>query len=328
MAKKDNICINYAVDIAFPCYNAVLWVDRFLESLLDGVDVPWRVVTRDDGSSDGTLALLKRWRDRLGSSRMLLVEEDGPPRNLGVIGNYNAVLAACSAPWVLTGDPDDIWLRNRIPLTLGALRAAETEAGEQTPLAVCTDAEVIDSDLNPVAPSYWRWSRNMPPRRYTVARVAMDSVALGSTMAINRALLQAALPMSAGAAYQDSWMALVAVSLGRLVVLPEATIRYRRHGANTTKDPFSASLAGALWKLLKEPLAAHERLNSSIRQAARQAGAFASAYADRLSATDANALRALARLPEMSPLDRRIALARHGLWFNSPLKNLGMMVLL
>jgi glycosyltransferase involved in cell wall biosynthesis len=315
------------IDVAFPCYNALCWIDGFIESLLKLTGVEWRLVARDDGSSDGTPALLKQWRERLGV-RMVLLDDGGPSRNLGVVGNYNAVLAACTARWVLTADPDDIWLPNRVPLTLGALKKAETELGEETPLAVCTDAEVIDSDLNPVAPSYWRWSRSMPPRRYTVARMAMDSVALGSTMAINRALLRAALPISHAAPYQDSWLALAAIALGRLVILPEPTIRYRRHASNTTREPFSASLNGAVKRLLGAPHSARGRLNLLIGQAARQAGAFAELYAGRVASGDERALRALAGLQQLGPLARRMALARHGLWFNSALKNLGMLLFL
>ena len=315
------------IDIAFPCYNAELWINRFIQSLLETGDEEWRIVARDDGSSDGTLELLRSWRERLGS-RMVLLEEEGPSRNLGVIGNYNAVLSACSAPWILTADPDDLWLPNRLPLTLGALKAAELEHGEQTPIAVGTDAEVVDSDENPVAPSYLRWGHGMPPPDNTAARVALDNVALGSTMAVNRALLRAALPMPAAAIYQDWWLALVAISLGRLVILPEATIRYRRHIANTSKEPCSTSTIAALWQAMNAPFSLRRRLLAVICKVAPQAGSFADLYADRLSPTDLAALRALSKLPDYGPIKRRIAVVQHGLWFNTALWNLGMLVLL
>ena len=44
----------------------------------------------------------------------------------------------------------------------------------------------------------------------------MDCAVLGSTMAMNRAVLRAALPMPVGAAYQDWYMALVTIAFGRL----------------------------------------------------------------------------------------------------------------
>ena len=138
-----------AFDIAFPCYNAARWIDGFFETLLAFDDQRWRVIARDDGSSDDTAAMLAAWRQRLGP-RMVLLDE--PSGNLGIIGNYNAVLAATSAPWILAADPDDVWLPNRIQTTLNALAAAEAASGSDTPIIVCTDAEVVDSNLKALAP--------------------------------------------------------------------------------------------------------------------------------------------------------------------------------
>ena len=70
----------------------------------------------------------------------------------------------------------------------------------------------------------------------------MESFALGSTMMVNRALLEAALPFPSGAAYQDWWLSLVALAFGSLVSLPDRTVGYRRHGKNETQDPFGSSL--------------------------------------------------------------------------------------
>jgi glycosyltransferase involved in cell wall biosynthesis len=317
---------NTQIDIAFPCYNAAQWIDLFIEDLL-AFDCPWRLVTRDDGSSDATGDLLRKWRDRLGP-RMLLVDGDGPSPNLGITGNYNKVLAATTSPWVLTADPDDRWLPNRISLTLNALRAAEEQFGTQTPIAVGTDAEVVDSEGRVVAQSYWRWTRSAPPSRFTTRRTAMDSAALGSTMGVNRSLLQIALPMPAGAVYQDWWMALTAASFGKLILLPDVTIRYLRHGANATRDPYTASLGGALLRLASMPSSARRRIGDLIKQAAGQAAAFADIYETRLPPAETAALRALAELPRLNPLQRRIALVSHGIWFNSALKNIGLFALI
>ena len=84
-------------------------------------NVNWRLIARDDGSPDGTLALLNDWQERLGA-RMILLDPDAP-KNLGLIGNYDAVLAATTARWVLTADPDG-YMAARAP----AANAGDTEA--------------------------------------------------------------------------------------------------------------------------------------------------------------------------------------------------------
>ncbi|MBB5373792.1 glycosyltransferase [Acidocella aromatica] len=325
---SDNATRNSAseelIDVVLPCYNAAEWIDEFVQGLLTHDNVNWRLIARDDGSKDGTLALLKGWQEKLGA-RMLLLDPDAP-KNLGLIGNYDAVLAATTADWVLTADPDDVWLPARLPLTVAALKRVEAECGVNVPVAVCTDAMVVDGQLNPVAPSFWRWSKARPLATPSLPRMAMDSVALGSTMAVNRALLEKALPLPTGAAYQDWWMALVAVAFGRFVALPEVTIKYRRHGENATKDPLSVTLGKRLSRLSNAPAAVRARLDYLLRQAGRQAGTFATRYEATLDEANLAALKRLSALPDAPVLAKRLWILRHGLWFSSYTKNIGLLM--
>ena len=304
------------VDIVMPAYNCAPWLGAFMLSLLAQDFTGWRLIARDDASTDNTRLQLDRWRDRLGH-RMTILPSSGT-RNLGLIGNYNVVLRAATASMVMSADPDDIWLPGKITRSVQALREAEEASGAGVPVAICTDAAVVDSNRQPVAPSFWRWSRMDPRLMRVLARTAMESVALGSTMMVNRALLDRALPIEAGAAYQDWWLALVAVAFGRLVPLPETTILYRRHEVNATADPFSRTLSGA----------PRRRLEKLVAQAATQARSFVARYGDSLKRPDIAALEALGKLPSLGLVERRLAVLRYGLWFASPLKNAGLLALL
>jgi glycosyltransferase involved in cell wall biosynthesis len=250
------------IDIAMPTYNCALWLDDFIRSLLAQDFSNWRLVVRDDNSADDTNRCLADWQDRL-RDRMVILGDSGT-RNLGVSGNYTAVLAATSAPWIMSADPDDVWLHGEISSTLRAMREAESVFGADIPLAICTDARVVDHQGRPVAQSYWRWTRQNPKHTRDVVQVAMDSAALGSTMVFNRALLDLALPIPKGAPYQDWWLAMVAVAFGRLVPLPGATILYRRHATNETSDPYSGVILGAIRRTLRAPGAPRQRLRKVL----------------------------------------------------------------
>jgi glycosyltransferase involved in cell wall biosynthesis len=314
------------VDIAMPTYNCAAWLDAFVSSLLAQDFTGWRLIARDDGSSDETSRQLARWQERLGE-RMTILPDSGT-RNLGLIANYSSVLSAATAKWVMSADPDDVWLPGKITRSVQAMRQAEAGCGAGVPIAICTDAAVVDSGSQPVAASFWRWSRMNPGLMRVLARAAMESVALGSTMMVNRALLNRALPIETGAAYQDWWLALVAVAFGRVVALPEITILYRRHEVNATADPYSGTLLGAIRRTLRAPLAPRRRLEKLLAQAATQARSFVSRYREGLKRPDIAALEALGRLPSLGMAERRLAVLRHGLWFASPLKNAGLMALL
>src|SRR5450759_3625884 len=145
------------IDIAIPAYNCAAWLDDLIESILQQDVDNWRIVARDDASTDGTAARLATWKQRLGE-RMMIV--DGPDRrNLGPVGNYNAILSATTSHWIMLADSDDVWRPGKLALTLQAMRAAESAHGTATPVLVFTDAEVVDEQLRPVHESYLRWSR-------------------------------------------------------------------------------------------------------------------------------------------------------------------------
>jgi len=318
----DDAC----VDIVVATYNAGPWLDVFLNSLLTQDFERWRVIIRDDCSTDGTGRTLEEWKSRL-ADRFCILPDSGT-RNVGVTVNFSILLSAAETQWVMMADQDDIWLPAKISKTLHAMQEAENTLGSSTPIAICTDAEVMDTTGQSVAPSYWRWNRMKLDRVSDVHRVAMESVALGCTMMVNRALLQLALPIDERAPYHDWWLAMVSAAFGRLIPLNETTIRYRRHGGNVTADPYSSSAMGAVRRILQSPRAPRLRLQRLIGEMAIQSRAFTERYRDSLRESDATALDSLAHLPSLGPVERRLALFQHDLWFSSPIKNLGLLALL
>jgi glycosyltransferase involved in cell wall biosynthesis len=309
------------IDIAIPAYNCAAWLDALIESILQQNFDNWRILARDDASTDGTAARLAYWKKRLGERMMILP----PGPNLGAAGNCDAILSATTAQWVMFADSDDVWLPGKMSITLDAMRRTEAAHGSATPTLVFTDAKVVDEDLQPVADSYWRWSRANLTAANVFRRLVVDSPALSSTIIVNRALVNLALPMK-GAAYQDWWSMLVAAAFGKVVMLDERTILYRRHSSNATSAPYSATLKGAVRRLFAAPGSTHQKVDYLLHQFASQAGAFAQRFQHQLSAADLAALEAASRLPRAGGLEGRWSVVRHGLWFGSPVKNAGLML--
>src|SRR5262249_18463194 len=103
------------VEIAMPTHNCAPWLGEFMNSLIAQDFANWRFFARDDGSTDETGRLLSEWQTRL-KNRMVVLSDSGT-RNLGVIGNYNRILEATSTDWVMSADPDDVWLPCKISTT-------------------------------------------------------------------------------------------------------------------------------------------------------------------------------------------------------------------
>lgn len=314
------------IDIALPTYNCAAWLDDLVQSILEQNADNWRIVARDDASADCTADRLAAWKQRLGE-RMLIVDGSGG-RNLGPVGNYNAVLSATTSHWIMLADSDDVWRPGKMSLTLQAMRAAETTHGTATPIIVFTDAEVVDEQLRPLAKSYWRWSRANLAAAHVFHRLVVDSPAISSTMMVNRALIDLALPMPATIWSQDWWVMMVAAAFGKIVKLDEQTIFYRRHSTNDSLEPYATTTNGMMRRLLAAPGSAREKLDHLIDRIARQASAFAERFHDDLSESDLGALKAASHLPHAGAIERRWSVLRHGLWFGSFPKNVGLMLLL
>lgn len=225
MAEANTL--NGRVDILLATYNGERFLPEQLRSLERQTFRNWQVIARDDGSTDGTRALLAEFRARHPVA-VRLVEDDGS--RLGPTGNYARLLANSTAAHALFCDQDDVWLPNKIE-RLHAL--ALTHEASDAPFLVHSDLEVVDRDLRVLAPSFWRY-QHLDPSRCAWSQLLVQNVVTGCACLFNAALRKSALPVPAEAIMHDWWLALVAASSGKIYWTAEPTVRYRQHGANET----------------------------------------------------------------------------------------------
>ncbi|HNT24410.1 MAG TPA: glycosyltransferase family 2 protein, partial [Anaerolineales bacterium] len=89
------------VSVLLPCYNAERTLPEALDSLQRQSLADFEIVAVEDGSADGTLALLKDWARREPRLRLLAQP------HAGLVAALNAGLEACGAPLVARMDADD-----------------------------------------------------------------------------------------------------------------------------------------------------------------------------------------------------------------------------
>ncbi len=86
------------ISVVIPCYNTERWVARAIDSALAQEGVRVEVIVIDDGSTDGSLEVIRGYDGRIRW-------ETGP--NRGVSAARNRGLALAAAPYVLFLDADD-----------------------------------------------------------------------------------------------------------------------------------------------------------------------------------------------------------------------------
>ncbi|GAB3259882.1 glycosyltransferase family 2 protein [Chitinimonas naiadis] len=277
------------IDILLATYNGAVWLPALLASLERQTLQDWRLIVRDDGSRDGTVALLEAFQ-RAHPAQVSLLDGDGV--SLGVVQNFAALAAVSEAPYSVFADQDDVWLPGKLAGLLAAMQQRELATGSSTPLLVHHDLIVVDADDEVIAPSFWQLQGLDALRRGSFRALLVQNNVTGCATMINRALRELALPIPAQAIMHDHWFGLVASAFGKVIALPEALVRYRQHGGNQVGA--SSALVRYRRAIVDGPTALRLRVTRGFEQAA----AFQAGYRGRLAAEPTNVLTDYLALPD------------------------------
>lgn len=268
--------------------NAAPFIEATIASVKAQTHRDWIMLLRDDGSTDGSAAIVERLARE--DARIRLAQRSTTA--IGAAAGYHALLQLVPDDAdVACIDADDLWMPQHLEHSLAAL-------GNDGPTLVHGDLEVIDDTGRALQPSFWR-ARGIVTEPSTVQRLAIDNVVTGSTIVMNAALARIirARPIS-GAVFQDSWFALAAAAAGRIVARQGITVRYRQHAANTVGAQVRTAVdAINVIPLATRALANRAKFRRDLARTAAQAGAFAQAYGDLLNESDRRFLQEYAALP-------------------------------
>jgi hypothetical protein len=187
------------ISVCVPTFNGAPYIAAQLASILRSPRVS-EVLVSDDGSTDGTLDVLRA----IGDARVQVI--DGPRR--GLIRNYEALLARARGEFVFLADQDDVWLPEKVETMVAHLENADL---------VVSDCTVTDVDLAVVNPSFFALRRSGPG----LLRNLLRNSYLGCCMAMRRDLLRHALPFPERLPMHDWWLGLVGETFGRVAFIPE-----------------------------------------------------------------------------------------------------------
>ena len=300
------------IDILLAVYNGERFLPSLSRSLRSQSCGDFRVLCRDDGSRDGSAALLAKLEREDKRFRIIYGSPSG-----SASGCFFALLRSADSPYTMFCDQDDVWHADKVEKTLRAMQEAEARYGADTPILVHTDLRVVDAVLREISPSMMDYQQ-LCPDEAGLPRLLCQSLVSGCTMMIN-APLRRLITEHPGAdcLMYDWWISLVAAAFGKIVYLPEATIDYRQHGGNQVGVQNSRSAAYILQKLRGGSA------KTALADTYRQAAAFAAAFGELLSRQAAEQVRGYAALPEKNKLQRIRELRRLGTLKRGTLRRLG-----
>ena len=201
--------------------------ERYLQAQLDSfvaqTHTNWELWVSDDGSSDGTHAILNQALKGWGKDKISI--HNGPKE--GFCANFLSLTckADIKADYYAYSDQDDIWKAEKLARAVAALSTVP----KGVPGLYCSRTRVVDADDKPICLS------PLFTKTPGFANALMQNIGGGNTMVFNEAARQ--LLIEAGEKVKvvtHDWWAYLLVSGcgGQVFYDPKPTVRYRQHGSN------------------------------------------------------------------------------------------------
>ncbi len=235
--------------ILLACYNGEKFICAQLDSILNQTYKNWKLIIRDDASADATPLIIEEYCSKFSDKIFILKDSSG---NLGSVLNFNALIKYAKSlnedAYIMFCDQDDVWLNNKIEITLNEMIRFEQKSNNSKPLLVYTNFSYVDEKLNEI-----RSKKN-----YSATKVAdlglrhliIQNPVYGCTMMINLQLLKIIDHIPLVAENYDHWIALVASAFGEIIYLEKKTVLYRQHGKNISGQHSNDSLQKRFKRLL------------------------------------------------------------------------------
>lgn len=248
MSPAPKVCV------VMSTYNAQAYLAVQIDSILAQTDVDVRLHVRDDGSTDGTLAMLSDYAAR--DSRVSFIA--GP--NLKPLKSFMTALESAvqfDSDYFAFSDADDYWMPDKLISAVRMLSRGEPDR----PRLLSTAWTVADAELRPVCvvsdPEVERGFRN----------ALVQCQAGGHTIVMNRSAGLAIAGLDASRAIMhDGWVYLVISALGEVLYDPTPHSLYRQHGGNFDGAPEMRGFLVKLRDLFKRAMLvrAHQQQAASL----------------------------------------------------------------
>ena len=223
MVMSPNAATQPLISVALSVYNGERYLREQLDSLLAQAGVSLEVVAVDDGSGDGSLAVLNEYASR--DARMRVFANS---RNVGYLPSFGRAMSLCEGDYVAPCDQDDIWHADKLAKLLAAIGQAD--------MSYC-DSEYVD-DAGESLGSSISDDLIMLSGQDPLPFIFQNSVS-GHAMLVRRQLVEIA-GHAPPLLYHDWWLALCAAAHNGLVYVDEPLVKFRRHaGAYSAVGPMA-----------------------------------------------------------------------------------------
>ena len=228
----------YTVQVLLSTYNGEAYLKEQLDSILNQKNIAVKLFVRDDGSSDGTVDILRAYAALHDNMQYLSGE------NCGVVASFFRLfeLSDPDVDFYALSDQDDVWDEDKLSIAcqkLEQMRKSKSQKKKKhdsqirtftTPLLYCCDAWNTDDALNLLPESMQTAGRELVP---DFRNALIENIARGASIVFNQALMSyIRISMPQDIYMHDWWLYLVASCFGEVCYDSAAHYKYRQHAGN------------------------------------------------------------------------------------------------
>lgn len=297
------------VDILLATYNGGKYLDEQLESIFEQDFHNYRILIRDDGSTDSTLDVLSKWKGLNPQKIEIIQDQLG---NLGPTGNFNQLMEASTAPYICFCDQDDKWLPKKLSSQVCFIKSLE-EKHLHTGIMIFSDLIMCDENMNVICPSLIEKDR-LDTKALGAHQLLMQNVPYGCTTMINRKLLAIVSPIDDRALLHDHWMAIISSLMGGLFYQDEVLIYHRIHENNASRAE-SEHKKESINDL--KSIISNDNFHNYLNKQVHQAQAILEKYQTHLTEQQINMMKDFIRLSSTNGFERKWIIIKNKFFKNT-----------
>ena len=216
------------ISVCIATYNGERFIREQIDSILRQLSSDDEIIVSDDGSTDDTISII----DSINDKRIRIIEG---PRKHSPTPNFECAMKVAKGDYIFMADQDDVWKPNKVEVCIEWLHKYD---------CVVSDAEVTDSNLNPLYPSLYTI---MQVRQGRIYNTVWKNGYTGCCMAFRRNILDASLPFPKNIPMHDIWIGNVAAYKYKVKFIPDKLIYFRRH-----ENTISCNGKGSKYSMLQQ----------------------------------------------------------------------------
>lgn len=223
------------VKVLLSAYNGVRYIEEQIESILGQTYKDLELIVRDDGSTDGTIDILRSYEEK-GFIQLEL------GKNVGFVASFFWLIEhAGEGDYYFFSDQDDVWFPNKIEMALEKLKNAD----DSKPVLYFSNYDFYDGDMRFIA------HHESNGNKLSFRNSIVDCAPLGFNSCFNKKAYEITIAnMPQYSQGHDWWMYMLCSGLGEVIYDDRATVKYRRHNANVSGEEVSF-LQFQIWRFKK-----------------------------------------------------------------------------